>query len=268
MATAKTETKQEQATLEPEAEEVELGGYEGDFDVSDRAGGTGQKIVDYYGIAQRQTDKAELLGKPGKFYWKNNEGEYEFADQLEVIILESSLRGVRFENGAAVCRSYNGRSGPEGQECKQCEYYQFRENNVPTDKKCKGSIALLCIYADDWTREPFVLQIPACGIREYRDYASMLQNRHSRPIFSAITRITTRDEKFDRGRAFVPVFKPIKAINDKEQIHQVRNIRIVESYRLRAPEDFEPAPADNGPARPDDDPHPADTGERDPFQDE
>ena len=264
-------TKEEQKALPAEeetsaGEALNLGGFEGEMDVSDRAGGTGQKITSYFAVAQRLSDKPKVAEQAGKFYTKNDEGNYEFYDSLDVVTLESSNRGVRFENGNVACRSYDGKVGTCGKTCKDCDYHQFKENNISKEKKCKGSMLILCLPADDWTKEPFFLQISAGNIRDWKDYASDLQNRHKRPVFSVVTRITTTEKKFDLGKSFVCQFKPIKALNGKEQYYMLRDIRMAESYRFKPAEEAETvtgsAPA-NG--------HAAEAefaSERDPFVEE
>ena len=266
----KTETEkpksEDQKTLEPETEEqaVDLSaGYEGEMDESDRAGGTGQRITNYFMVAQRGSDKPQVAEQAGKFYFKNDEGDYEFYNSLDVIALESINRGVRFADGAVACRSYDGKVGTCGKTCKECEYHQFIENNIPKEKKCKGSMVILCLSADNEEAEPFFLQIGAGNIRDWKDYASELQNRHSRPIFSVITRITTVEKKFDLGKSFVAEFKAIKALNSKEDYYRLRDRRVAESYRFKpqeAAEGVAAAEVTNGHDAP-----AADVVERDPF---
>jgi hypothetical protein len=234
----KSEKPADQAALPqtPDPADIFAGQPATELDPSDRAGGTSAPGTKFYGIAQSQGGNVQKIQNAGQFYTKNEDGELEFYSTLDVVILDAGPRSTRFEDDHVACKSYDGKVGLNGQSCKTCQYNYFTENNIPKDQKCKNSRILLCVPADDWNAEPFFFQISPSGIKDWQKYATELQNRYKRPVFSVITRISTVARKENKGVAYVPVFTPKKAL-EAEEIKALREIRIAESYRFKAPDD-------------------------------
>ncbi len=210
------------------AEPVEL-------DVSDRAGGTGEAGTTYYGICQRMSRTSKIADNPGKFHHKDDEGEIVIDDLLKVVILDSASRRTRFSaEGSVACRSNDGYKGQSGYLCETCEFSAFnRESKIDKDLRCKSSMLLLCLDAENQANEPFFLQITAGGIKDYRIYAAEIQNRYKRPLFSCVTKILTIERVGkSTGKSFVPVFTAIKPFG-VDETNLMREIRISESTRFR-----------------------------------
>ena len=246
---------EEEVDIFANAEQVEI-------DESDRLSGTSTIGTKFIGICQNQGTNVQKLEAAGKFFTKNDEGELEFYETLEVIMLESQRRGTRFEDKSVVCRSYGGIVGQNNEKCASCEYSPFVKNDIPQTAKCKGSYVVLCVPADNWHAEPFFFQVGAGAIKDFKDYASDLQNKHKRPVFSVVTRITTvRRDNGHGSLNFVPVFKPIKALG-AEDTANLRNLRIAEAKRFNPIDESTPTGAAMAAEEA------AASGDRDPFVDE
>ncbi len=259
------ETVKDQAVQVEEVnpDEVFTGAEEVELDDSDRLTGTGGVGTRFFAIAQSQGANIEKVENAGKFFTKNDDGNLEFYDSLDVVILESQPRRTRFEDDHVACKSYGGLTGSDGQECKACKYNPFKENEIPEKDRCKNSYVVLCVPADDIHAEPFFLQIGASGIRDFKDYAAMLQNKYKRPVFSAVTKISViRRKNNHNSLTFVPVFKPVKALSADETAN-LRNIRIVESHRFKPVDESTPTGAAIAKAEAE-----AVASDRDPFEDE
>jgi hypothetical protein len=254
---AKEETKAPEKDIFTDAPEVE-------FDESDRAGGTSGIGTRFCGIAQNTGTNVEKLSNAGKFFIKNEEDELVFSESLDVVMLESQRRGTRFENDSVVCRSYGGVVSMSGQKCASCPYNRFIKNDVPDGQKCNGKYVVLCVPADNWHAEPFFFSVGAGAIRDYKDYARELQEKHKRPIFSVVTRITTllRDNGH-KSMNYVPVFTPIKALDENDTAN-LRNLRIAESHRFKPIEETASSQAASATIEAEADA----AGDRDPFVDE
>jgi len=210
---------------------------EGTLDPSDRATGTFAPGLTYWRLVQIAPgmDRAKLA-HPGEFCHTNAEGNFEFRQEMRVIILESRPRNTRFEDKHVACRSYDGIRGPEGQTCrKDCEYFGFRKNDIPTKEKCKGSMILLCLDADETFEESFFVELSAAGITDWREYASWLQDQKHRPVFACTTRITSKTRKQGGGEPYVPVFRPIEAL-PVDMLDAMRERRAQQSHYLDAPD--------------------------------
>ena len=224
------------------------------LEVSDRAGATYPPGTRFWTIVQIAPGMAKAkLAHAGEFCTKNEEGELEFLPRLEVVVLQSGPRSTRFEAQHVACRSYDGVTGQSGKDCrKECEYYWFRENNIESQDKCKNSRLLLCVPSGALWEEPFFLQISPAGIQDWQKYASWLQDQKHRPVFACTTQITTEQRKMGKGTPYVPVFRPIRAL-DPGDLAVMRDRRVRESYRFKAPDaalaampDVVPADAEAG----------------------
>ena len=228
-----------QATETERKETSELTRFNQELDPSDRAGGTSMPGTQFYGICQRRSENETKVNNPGKFFTKNEDGDIEIVDKLEVVVLDSSPRSTRFsDDGQVVCRSYDGLTGMSGKECRNCEYFAFSDSNVSRENRCKNSYVLLCVQAADWHEEAFFAQIPPSGIRDWKVFANDLQNRYKRPVFSVRTTITTEERKAKIGKSFVPVFTVTEAYTI-EQTEVLREVRNVEARRFRPQEEPE-----------------------------
>jgi hypothetical protein len=211
--------------------------YEEDLDPSDCATGTSTSSTKFFAIAQNQGKNRDKIQHAGQFYSKNDDGVFEFFENLDVIILESGFRSTRFDDDKVACRSYDGKTGSCGKKCREeCQYYFFAENAIAKDQKCKNSILLLCVPAADWATEPFFLQCSPSAIKDWKKFAFEMQRRFKRPVFSAITRLTTTLREEKQGMAYCPVFTPVKALTAAETA-KLREIRQAEVYRYKAPEE-------------------------------
>lgn len=231
----KAETPKSAEETKPTVDVFNDDPYDGELDAEDRAGGTSAPGTQFYGITQNQGTDVQKIAHAGQFYTKDKEGNLLFFTSLDVVILDAAPRSTRFEDDHVACKSYDNKTGNDGQTCKECKYFFFRENDVKKEDKCRNSMILLCIPADDYTAEPFFLQISASAFKDWRKYANDVQNVHNRPIFSMVTRVTTILRKEGPGLAYMPVFTPIKGI--KSDVVTLREIRKANKYRFDAPED-------------------------------
>ncbi len=219
----------------PEATKpVEVEAWDGELDPSERAGGTSTPGTPVYVICQSQGTNELKIKNPGKFYLKDAEGAEHLFEDLEVVILDSSPRRTRFEGESVACRSYDGCTGYDGKPCKDCKYNPFKElSDVPDNDRCKSSVVLLSVPGGDWSAEPFFVQLPASGIKDWKEYANRLQNQLHRPVYSVVTRITTTTRKGQKaGMSFVPVFTPTKGLT-REETGGLGETRIAESIRFK-----------------------------------
>jgi len=218
-----------------ETDKVFEGAASEPLDPSDRAGGTTAGGTPYYAIAQDMGTNRTKRDNKGKFWTKDDEGEYCFFDKLRVVMLDSRRTRVRFEDDKPACRSRDGVKGQYGVTCNKCEYDPFNKTSTVADKlRCKSCMSVLCIFADQIEGEgpePFFLQLSAGGIKDYLDYASMLQDQYKRPLFSAITEIVTAERESHNNLHFVPVFTALKALTP-ELTARMRALRIAESVRF------------------------------------
>ncbi len=206
------------------------------LDPSDRAGGTFQPGLDYWRLVQITPGMDELkLIHPGEWHTKNSDGIFEFQKAMNVIILESRPRLTRFEAEHIACRSHDGAKGPEGQDCRAtCEYFPFRVNTIPKQDKCRGSMVLLCVSADEPLADSFFVELSASGIADWREYASWLQDQKHKPVFACSTKITSVARKQGGGKPYVPVFRPLAAL-PADLLVEMRDRRIADSRYLDAP---------------------------------
>jgi len=221
------------------------------LDPSDRAGGTYEPGLKYWRLVQT-TSSDDKIKHLGEWSAKDQEGTLQFRVKMEVIILDSRGRYTRWEAGHVACRSYDAVHGPDGQDCRQsCEYFTFRKSAIAVEDKCRGSVVLLCVSASEPLDESFVLELPASGIADWREYASWLQDQKQRPVFACSTAISTIRRKQGAGNPYVPVFRPVAAL-PPDMLAEMRERRIADSHYLDAPHSTPTAQAEPRPATWDD----------------
>ena len=207
------------------------------LDPSDRVAGTFAPGLPFWRLVQITPgmDKAKLA-HAGEFCNTDADGELHFRAKMQVIILDSRPRSTRFEDKRVACRSYDGVTGPDGQPCRGgCAYFAFKKNDIPPQEKCKGSVVLLCVDAEEPGGDPYCVEFSASGIADWREYASWLQDRKHRPVFACTTTIDSMTRKQGGGEPYVPVFHPVTAL-DAVTLALMRERRVRERHHLDAPD--------------------------------
>lgn len=244
-----------ETTKAPKTDDIldELDGLDEPLDASDRTSDSSGPMTPMLLIAQPNATVEALEDNPGKFYMENSDGEFDLWDEVTLVVLEARPHQKRKEEGTVVCRSWDGKTSTDGQDCKSCQYHQFKPNSqIPKDSRCRGYRYLLCCWADGDEAEPFFWQIGSSGIAAWNDVRMRLEKKRI-PVFGVALTFGTEMKKHDVGKSFIPKLARAKMLSEKQRA-KYRELRLEEMRR------YEPQSSSSG--------TPGHDVDSDPFADE
>jgi hypothetical protein len=225
MATQKEKEKTKADILD------ELDELDEPLDSSDRTSDSSGPMTPMLLIAQPNSTLDALEDHPGEFYMENGDGEFDLWEEVTLVVLEARPHQKRKEEGLVVCRSWDGRASTDGQDCKSCQYHQFKPNSqIPKDSRCRGYRYLLCCWADQADdAEPFFWQIGSSGIAAWNDVRMKLEKKRI-PVFGVAFTFGTELKKHDVGKSYIPKLVRAKMLSEKQRAHY-RELRFEQMRR-------------------------------------
>lgn len=167
--------------------------------------------------SQEVKDKLEGA-EPGRI--KNNVSD-EVWDTIQMIPMKMFKTRTLFDadnrDGAPLCRSNDGKVGTGAIACDTCEHGESSwKEGTPPD--CSLTFNYLCIDPEDKGKRsvPVLLSLMRTGTQAARrlNTPSRIQNL---PFWCWVWEVATKEKKFRKGEAFIPVVKQVRETTEEER---------------------------------------------------